>query len=141
MCVISGAIARTALCAWVDAIIIPSRGSALINEDAIKTSAGALLTLPICRSHNLKSTLDYLKDSGLQIIACSENADKSLSDVVMTGPTAIIMGSEEEGVSPEYLKKSDFTVGIPQSGRLDSFNVSVAAGIMVYEAARQRGFN
>lgn len=132
-----GAIARTALCAGVHAIIIPSRGSAQINADAVKTSAGALHTLPICRENNLKSTLDYLIDSGVQIVACTEKSEQFIFDSDLTPPSVIIMGSEENGISHEYLKRSNVKVKIPMEGNM-TYNVSVATGMILYEAVRQR---
>lgn len=136
-----GAIARTAECSGVDAIVIPSKGSAQINGDAIKTSAGALHEIKICRSNNLKTTIDYLKESGLQLISCTEKADTNLYDVNFSLPAAIIMGSEEDGISGEYLKRSDHKVKIPLLGVIESLNVSVAAGVILYEAVRQRNNN
>ena len=133
-----GAIVRTAECAGIDAIIIPTFGSAKISADAIKTSAGALFNVPICRSFNLKETIVFLKDSGLQIVSASEKSDHYYYDVNFSMPTAIISGSEENGVSNEYLKLSDEKVRIPQFGKIDSLNVSMATGIIVYEAIRQR---
>jgi 23S rRNA (guanosine2251-2'-O)-methyltransferase len=133
-----GAIARTAECAGVNAIIIPSRGSALLNADAIKTSAGALHHIPVCREDNLKETIAYLKDSGIRIVACSEKTDKLSWSVGLTGPLAIIMGSEENGVSPEYLKRCDGVLRLPMTGSVGSYNVSVATGMALYEVLRQR---
>jgi len=133
-----GAIVRTALCAGVHAIIIPSRGSAQINPDAIKTSAGALYKLPICREINLKSTISFLKDSGLQIIGCTEKTKSLLYESDFKVPTAIILGSEEDGISGEYLAMCDSRALIPLEGDLSSLNVSVAAGVILYEAVRQR---
>ncbi len=133
-----GAIARTALCSGVHAIIIPSRGSAQITGDAIKTSAGALHTIPVCRENNLKSTLDFLIESGLQVFACTEKTDKYIFDCDFTSPAVIIMGSEENGISAEYLRKATEKVKIPISGQIGSFNVSVAAGMILYETMRQR---
>ncbi|QSE98498.1 23S rRNA (guanosine(2251)-2'-O)-methyltransferase RlmB [Fulvivirga lutea] len=133
-----GAVARTAECAGVDAIIIPSRGGAAINADAMKTSAGALNYIPICREDNLKKTLDYLKQSGITIFACTEKATESIYSCDFNKPAAIIMGSEEDGISEEYLKLSDHQMFIPMSGNIDSLNVSVSAGIAVFEAVRQR---
>lgn len=133
-----GAIARTAECLGVNAIVIPSRGSALITADAIKTSAGALNFIPVCREENLKATITYLKDSGIQIVGCTEKSEKNLYEADYTIPTAIIMGSEEDGISPEYLKRCDQKVRIPMSGQIESLNVSVAAGMILYEANRQR---
>ncbi|CAN5477422.1 23S rRNA (guanosine(2251)-2'-O)-methyltransferase RlmB [soil metagenome] len=133
-----GAIARSAECAGAHAIIIPSRGSALINSDAIKTSAGALHHIPVCREDNLKDTIEYLKSSGLKIISCTEKTDKYTFEADFKEPLAIIMGSEENGVSGEYLKRSDFAVKIPMAGTLSSYNVSVAAGMVLYEVLVQR---
>lgn len=133
-----GAIARSAECAGVDFIIIPSRGAAQINGDAIKTSAGALHRLPVCREDNLKQTIEYLKESGLQVLACHEKTDTLIYDADLTKPTAIIMGSEEDGISGEYLKRSDLQVKIPMPGTIASLNVSVATGIVLFEAVHQR---
>jgi 23S rRNA (guanosine2251-2'-O)-methyltransferase len=135
-----GSIARNAECMGVNAIVIPSRGGAQINADAVKTSAGALHLVPVCREPNLKDTIEYLKDSGFQIVACTEKTEQNLSDMTldMVGPTAIIMGSEEDGISPEYLKRADARVRIPLMGQIGSLNVSVATGIILYEAMRQR---
>lgn len=134
-----GAIARTAACTGVDAIIIPSRGAAQINADAVKTSAGALNTIPVCRSENLKNTIEYLKNTGIKIISCTEKTERLIFESDLNTPCAIIMGSEEDGISGEYLKRSDESVKIPITGTISSLNVSVAAGIILYEAIRQRG--
>lgn len=133
-----GAIARSAECAGVNGIIIPSRGSAAINSDAMKTSAGALGHIPVCREENLKVTLQYLKDNGLSIMACTEKTDNSIFELNFKEPCAILMGSEEDGISPEYLKLADARGKIPMSGKIASLNVSVSAGIAVFEAVRQR---
>jgi len=133
-----GAIARSADCAGVDFIVIPSRGAAQINADAVKTSAGALNRIPVCREDNLKHIIDYLKESGLQIIACHEKTDNYHFNADLTKPTAIIMGSEENGISSEYLKRSDMQVKIPMVGNIASLNVSVATGIILFEAVKQR---
>ncbi len=133
-----GAIARTAECAGVDAIVIPTRGSAAVNSDAMKTSAGALNYLPICRTENLKITIDFLKNSGIQIIACTEKTDKSIYEVDYTNPVAIMLGSEEDGISGEYLKLADQKGKIPMIGNIDSLNVSVSAAVAIYEAVRQK---
>lgn len=133
-----GAIARGAECAGVDFIIIPSRGAAQINGDAIKTSAGALHRMKVCREDNLKTTLEFLKESGLQIIACHEKTENLIYDADFTRPTAVIMGSEENGISNEYLKRSDLQVKIPMVGKIASLNVSVATGIVLFEAVKQR---
>jgi 23S rRNA (guanosine2251-2'-O)-methyltransferase len=133
-----GAIARTAECAGVDAIIIPSRGGALISADAVKTSTGALHKIPVCREDNLKTTIEFLTNSGVQIVGCTEKTDDLLYSVDLTLPTAIIMGSEENGISPEYLKRCDARAKIPMAGTIGSLNVSVSAGILLYEVIRQR---
>lgn len=133
-----GAIARSAECAGVDFIIIPSRGAAQINADAIKTSAGALNRIPVCREDNLKNTIEYLKESGLQIVACHEKTDNYHFNADLTKPSVIIMGSEENGISNEYLKRSDIQVKIPMVGSIASLNVSVATGIILFEAVKQR---
>jgi 23S rRNA (guanosine2251-2'-O)-methyltransferase len=133
-----GAIARTAECAGVDAIIIPSKGSAQINADAIKTSTGALQKVPVCREENLKSVIDYLKECGVQIIACTEKTTDYYFQIDFTVPTAVIMGSEEDGILNEYLQKSDGKAKIPLMGEIGSLNVSVACGIILYEAVSQR---
>ena len=133
-----GAIARTSECAGIDGIIVPSRNSAAINADAMKTSAGALNYIPVCREDNLKQTFRYLSESGIRIIGCTEKTDKNIYELDLTGPLAIVMGSEEDGISPEFLKLCDARGKIPMQGNIDSLNVSVSAGIAVYEAVRQR---
>ncbi len=132
-----GAIARTAMAAGLDAIIIPEKGSATVTDEAIKTSAGALLHLPVCRSQNLFQTIKHLKDDGLQIICGTEKANKELFFDTYTKPCVVIVGSEEDGISPALLKLADKLVKIPMKSDLDSLNVSVAAGIMMYEVIRQ----
>lgn len=133
-----GAIARTAECLGVDAILIPTRNSAQINADAIKTSAGALNFVPVCREANFKEAIQFLKDSGLQIVASTEKSEVYFQDVDLTIPTAIIMGSEEEGISPAYLSMADKQVKIPLQGQIASLNVSAAAAMAIYEVRRQR---
>lgn len=133
-----GAIARSAECAGAHAIIIPSRGAAQVNGDAIKTSAGALHKIPVCREDNLKDTIEYLKESGVQIVACTEKTESYYYSIDLTSPTAIIMGSEEDGISGEYIRRSDHKAKIPLMGEIGSLNVSVASGIILYEAVRQR---
>ena len=133
-----GAIARSAECAGIDFIIIPSRGAAQINGDAIKTSAGALHKIKVCREDNLKQTIEFLKQSGLQIISCHEKTEKLFYQADYKKPSAIIVGSEENGISGEYLKRSDEQVKIPMPGQTASLNVSVATGIILFEAVRQR---
>ncbi len=133
-----GAICRSAECFGVHFIVIPSRGAAQINEDAIKTSAGALNKIKVCKEDNLKHTIDYLLESGLQIVACHEKTTQHHFDIDLTIPTAIIMGSEDQGISGEYLKKSTHQVKIPMCGSIASLNVSVATGIILHEVLKQR---
>ena len=133
-----GAIARTCECAGVDAIVIPSKGGAAINADAVKTSAGALMTIPVCREENLKNALKFLADSGLKLVAATEKAVDNYTKISYAEPIAIVMGSEDEGIAPEHLRMCDSLVQIPILGTIDSLNVSVAAGVLIYEAVRQR---
>jgi 23S rRNA (guanosine2251-2'-O)-methyltransferase len=133
-----GAIARTAEVAGVHAILFPTQNSAQINADAMKTSAGALNNIPVCRTKNLSQAIDYLKNSGLQLVAATEKADRVMYDVSMVEPTALILGSEDDGVSPAFLKKCDHQVRIPMKGQTASLNVSVASAVMIYEVFRQR---
>lgn len=133
-----GAIARTCACAGADALLIGTRGSASINGDAVKTSAGALHTLPVCKADNMQNALRYLRESGLRIVAATEHADGDYTQVDMTQPLAIVMGSEDKGIYEENLKQCTDRVRIPMVGTIESLNVSVAAGIMLYEAVRQR---
>ena len=134
-----GAIVRTAECAGVDAVVLPDYGSAQLNEDAVKSSSGALLRLPICRESNLKTVINLAKQYGLSAVAATEKGSTPYTSVDFTQPTLLIMGSEETGISPELLKMSDQRAAIPIRGDIHSLNVSVAAGIMIYEAMRQRG--
>ena len=132
-----GAIARTAECAGVHAIVLPERGVASINEDAIKISAGALLSLPVCRVRDLLTTSRYLKDSGIALYAATEKADTDLYDQsIEKGPCALIMGREESGISNEILNLCDAKLRIPLKGKIDSLNVSVSAGVILYEIVR-----
>jgi len=133
-----GAILRTAEAAGVHAVIIPSRNTAQLNSGTIKSSAGAIYKIPVCRSENLKVTINYLKGSGIKIIAATEKADESIYKSSLLGPLAVIMGSEGEGVSGEYLKQSDVHFSIPMLGEIGSLNVSVATGIVLFEAVRQK---
>jgi 23S rRNA (guanosine2251-2'-O)-methyltransferase len=134
-----GAIARTAECAGVDTILIPEQNAAAINADAIKTSAGALHKVTVCRTWNLKLALQFMKESGIQLIGCTEKTQDDMYKPDYTTPTAIIIGSEEDGVSPEFLKMCDARAKIPMNGKIASLNVSVATGVILYEAIRQRG--
>ena len=133
-----GAIARTCVCAGVHALIIGTRGSAAINGDAVKASAGALHSLPICKVENLQNALRYLQESGLRIVAATEHTDRNYTEVDMTVPACIVMGSEEKGIYEENLKLCTDQVRLPMTGVIESLNVSVAAGIFIYEAVRQR---
>ncbi|MDN3203289.1 23S rRNA (guanosine(2251)-2'-O)-methyltransferase RlmB [Algoriphagus sediminis] len=133
-----GAIARTAECAGVHAIIIPEKGSAQINSDAIKTSAGALNFLPVVRVKNLFYTCRDLQKSGLVLLAVTEKTDQLMYEADMSVPTALVMGSEEDGISADLLNIADSKVKIPMQGEIDSLNVSVSAGVVIYEAMRQR---
>ena len=133
-----GAIVRSAECAGADAVVLPFKGGARIGSDAMKTSAGALSYLPICKVGQLSEAIQFLKDSGLQIIACTEKGKESIFDVDLNGPTAILLGSEEDGISQEYLKLADQQVQIPIKGRIGSLNVSVAAAVSMYERVRQQ---
>ena len=133
-----GAIARSAECAGVDAIIIPEKGMARIGADAIKTSAGALHHIPVCKVKNLTKTIHFLKESGIAIIAATEKADKVYTSGDFNRPVAIVMGSEEDGISDAVLKIADEKLKIPLFGNIESLNVSVSAALMIYEAIRQR---
>ncbi|WP_319273433.1 23S rRNA (guanosine(2251)-2'-O)-methyltransferase RlmB [uncultured Draconibacterium sp.] len=133
-----GAIARSAECAGVQAIIIPEKGMARIGADAVKTSAGAIHNIPICKTNNLYHTVRYLKDSGIKVVAATEKGNKLYSDSDMKSPIAIVMGSEDTGVSAQILKLADEQLKIPILGQIESLNVSVSAALMVYEAVRQR---
>lgn len=133
-----GAIARTAECAGVTCLIVPDEGSAAINEDAVKTSAGALLRLPICKVKNIKTILNYLKQSGIKIFAATEKATNVYTKENYNLPCAIVMGAEDKGISKDALKLSDALITIPIKGNIESLNVSVAAGVIIYEVVRQR---
>lgn len=135
-----GAVARTAECAGVHAIIIGDKGNAPITGDAMKTSAGALSHLPVCRVKDMKKTFRLLKDNGIQIVACTEKAEKLLYEIDLNSPLALVLGSEEDGISPELLRDADLSARIPMLGNISSLNVSVAAGICVYEAIRQKNY-
>jgi 23S rRNA (guanosine2251-2'-O)-methyltransferase len=133
-----GAIARTCDCAGVDAIIIPSRNSVSVNADAMKTSAGALHTLPVCREQSLTNTIKYLKQCGFRIVGATEKGTYNYTRANYTDPVCIIMGAEDTGIPAEHLVLCDEWIVIPQFGHIQSLNVSVAAGILIYEAVRQR---
>lgn len=136
-----GAIARTAECAGVDAIIIPEKGMARIGGDAIKTSAGALHHIPVCKVGNLTKTIQFLIDSGIHIVAATEKGEKFYTEANLQTPLAIVMGSEDTGVSPGNLNLAHERLKIPIAGQIESLNVSVSAALMMYEAVRQRGYS
>ncbi len=133
-----GAIVRTAECLGAHAIIIPEKGSARITADAVKTSAGALHTFPVCREKSIVRSIEYLKESGLKIICAGEKSGDLGSDANLTGPAVLILGSEDKGISRELIALSDLQIRIPMTGTIGSLNVSVAAGILLYEMVRQR---
>lgn len=133
-----GAIARTAECVGADAIVIPEHGSVSVGGDAIKTSAGALHHIPVCRSRSAALAVKFLKDNGYKIVAVTEKSDVNYTTIDYTGPVALVMGAEDVGISPEVLKLADDAASIPMFGEIGSLNVSVAAGVMMYEVVRQR---
>ncbi len=133
-----GAIVRTASCTGIDAIVICSKGGALVSGDAMRSSCGALAHIPICREQSLSQILRYLKTSGLEIIALSEKGDKLISEAELDKPVAIILGSEDKGIDENNLKICDTILKIPIEGPISSLNVSVAAGIACYEVYKQR---
>ncbi len=132
-----GAIARTAECEGVDAILIPSRGSALVSSDAMKASAGALNRIPVCKTVDLKNSLFYIQQSGLRLVACTEKSAVPLYEVNLRGSVAIIMGSEEDGITQDLINMADIKAKIPMRGNISSLNVGVAAGMVLYEKLRQ----
>lgn len=133
-----GAIARTAECAGVHAIVIPEKGGAPINADALKTSAGALHTIPVCRVHSLKQTVEFLKNSGLKIVAATEKGAVNYDEADYKGPVTLVMGAEDTGISSDIWNLSDIKSKIPILGEIESLNVSVAAGILMYEIVKSR---
>ncbi len=133
-----GAICRTAECVGIDAVIIPEKGAAPINSDAIKTSAGALYNIKICKEKNLAHTVDFLQQSGVQVFASTEKAQKLIYELDFTEPCAIVMGNEETGISKEVMHHADQKMKLPIEGKTQSLNVSVACGAVLYEAMRQK---
>lgn len=136
-----GAIARTCEVAGVDAIVIPSKGSVTVNADAVKTSAGALHSIPVCREQSLREAITFLKNSGVKVVTATEKASAYYTESDLTLPVAIVMGAEDTGVAADHLRVSDELVRIPQFGTIQSLNVSVAAGVLIYEVIRQRGIS
>lgn len=133
-----GAVARSAECCGVHAMVIPEKGAAMPGKDAVKASAGALLRLPVCRVKKMLHCLDFLQKSGVQTVALTEKAEADISGCQLANPTALLMGSEGRGISPELLRKADRLAAIPMKGKIASLNISVAAGIAMYETLRQR---
>lgn len=133
-----GAIARTAECCGANAIVIPERGSVGVGADAVKTSAGALLSLPVCREHSLRAAVEFLQQSGFSVVAVSEKASENYTAADYTVPTALVLGAEDTGISPEVMRLCQQRVAIPMFGTIGSLNVSVAAGVLMYEVVRQR---
>lgn len=133
-----GGIARSAECAGADLLIVPLKNAAPVNAEAIKSSAGALTRIPVCRVGSIRNTLKTLQLNGLQVVAASEKSDRLLYDADLRKPTVIIMGSEDKGISKEVLKMCDCQVAIPLAGSIESLNVSAAAAVILFEAVRQR---
>jgi len=133
-----GSIVRTAHCLGAHAVVIPEKGSARITADAVKASAGALYTFPVCRERSVVRSTRFLRDSGLRIICAEERSTESAPESDLTGPVALILGSEDKGISRELRALADHKVKIPVSGTIGSLNVSIAAGILLYEVLRQR---
>ena len=132
-----GAIARTAECMGVNAIVIPGKGSVQVTADAIKTSAGALNRIPVCKVGNLKDSIFYLQQSGFRIVCCTEKSSVPLYEVNLRGQIGIVMGSEEDGITNDILNMADIKAKIPMSGKISSLNVGVATGMILYEKIRQ----
>ncbi len=133
-----GAIIRTAECCGVHGIIVPKNGAAPITDDTVKTSAGAVFNVPICKVDHLKDAIFYLQSSGIEVTAATEKAEGEIYSVDFSKPTAIIMGSEEKGISPSILSIVDHMAKLPLFGTIGSLNVSVACGVFLYEVVRQR---
>jgi len=133
-----GAIARTAECAGVDGLLLPVKGSALINADTLKTSSGALSIIPVCRTEDLFRSLRFLQESGLKIVIASEKASGLHYRSDLSGPSVVVIGSEEKGVSSQVFRLSDLQVRIPLFGQVNSLNASTAAAVILYEVRRQR---
>jgi 23S rRNA (guanosine2251-2'-O)-methyltransferase len=134
-----GAIARTAECAGVDAIVIPERNSVSVTPDAVKTSAGALFYIPVCRERDTLTAVRFLRDSGVKVVGATEKGAVDYTSVDYTAPVAIVMGSEDVGISDDVIRQCDELAAIPIRGNIGSLNVSVAAAVMTYECVRQRG--
>lgn len=133
-----GAIARTCECAGIDALVIPVHNSVSVNADAVKTSAGALLTLPVCKEASITEAIRFLKNCGYKVIAATEKADSNYTTIDYTMPVAFVLGGEDRGISMDNLRICDEMVKIPVTGNIASLNVSAAAAVLLYEAVRQR---
>ncbi len=133
-----GAIGRTSDCAGVQGIVIPERNSVSVTPDAVKTSAGGLFYVPVCRERDILSSVRFLRDSGVKVVAATEKGARNYTEIDYTGPVAIVMGSEDTGISDEVLRNCDELAAVPMLGNIGSLNVSVAAGVMIYEVVRQR---
>jgi 23S rRNA (guanosine2251-2'-O)-methyltransferase len=133
-----GAISRSAECLGANGIIVPSTRSAQINEDAVKVSAGALMNIPVCKVQSLEETVEFIQQSGIQVVCATDHGDLEPHEVDLTGPVCVVLGAEDRGVSDKIISLSDHTVKIPMSGQTASLNVSVSAGIVLYEVVRQR---
>jgi 23S rRNA (guanosine2251-2'-O)-methyltransferase len=133
-----GAIARSAVCCGADALIIPEKGVAPLNEEALKASAGALEYLQVCRVDGLINAAKVLRLNGIRILAADQRAEKPIYECHLDEPLALILGSEQLGIEPALLRHADESFKIPMTGQFDSFNVSVAAGIILYETLKQR---
>ena len=133
-----GGIARSAECAGAHGLITPIKSSAPVNADAIKTSAGALTRIPVCRVGSIRTTLRSLQVNGFQIVAATEKSTTLIYDADFSKPTVLVMGSEDLGISREVMKLCDVQLAIPLVGEIESLNVSAAAAVMLYEVVRQR---
>lgn len=133
-----GAILRTCDAAGVHAVVVPEKGSASITEDAVKTSAGAVFSIPVCKEKYLQRSVEFLQQCGIAVVSATEKTDNLLYTADFNQPVAVIMGSEEDGVSPQLIKMSDYAVKLPMLGNIGSLNVSVACGAVLYETVRQR---
>jgi 23S rRNA (guanosine2251-2'-O)-methyltransferase len=134
-----GALARSAECAGAHALVIPARGMAPVNAEAIKASSGALTSMPVCKESSIPESIAFLKECGLRVLACDEKGPQTIYQADLTAPLAIVMGAEDKGISPAVRKMADGIVSIPMKGRIGSLNVSVATGVVLFEAVRQRG--
>lgn len=136
-----GAISRSALSAGAHALILPFKSSAPVNADAVKTSAGALMQIPVCKPKHMNETKELLKNYGIKLIACTEKADETIYKAPLNEPVAIVLGDEEKGISTQMLNSCEMQVKIPMPGDFDSLNVSTAAGIILFEAVKQRFYS